>query len=346
MSNKMTDIYVSIIIPVYNVEKYLRQCLDSVVNQTFEDIEIICINDCSADNSLQIIKEYRQKDKRIVLIDLKRNMGQGEARNEAIKIAKGKYITFIDSDDWVGKDYVKVLYDEIEKSGFDVVSSCFYMFDNMTQEQKPYKFSKICYENSFNSIGQKQKLLTNKFIWSAWAKIYKRKFITDNNICFRMDKMEDNLFIFETIVACNNIKFIEHYSYFYRMNRINSTMSNKTTRFYSCVELLKRLKNFLVSENIYTVYENAFYAQVYLVLATEIETTKLPVKQIRNILSNLKNDLNLDLSFNVYIFDRFAYKFRVFIFKYCFKYGIDYKYIGRTIRKLYFCLSSLRKLPF
>ena len=110
MSNK---IMVSLIIPVYNVEQYLKQCLDSVINQTFKDIEIIIINDCSSDNSLKIIKEYQQKDERIIVIDLQENKGQGNARNEGLKIAKGEYIVFVDSDDWVTNDYVETLYKAI-----------------------------------------------------------------------------------------------------------------------------------------------------------------------------------------------------------------------------------------
>ena len=91
---------VSIIIPVYNVEQYLPKCLDSIINQTLKDIEIICINDGSIDNSLSILKEYASKDDRIIIID-KENEGQGIARNLGIKKAKGKYIGFVDPDDWV-----------------------------------------------------------------------------------------------------------------------------------------------------------------------------------------------------------------------------------------------------
>ena len=90
----MNEIKVSVIIPVYNTEQYLRKCLDSVVNQTFKDIEIIVVNDFSTDKSLQIIKEYQQKDNRIVFIDFPEHKGVSEAKNAGIKIAKGKFITF------------------------------------------------------------------------------------------------------------------------------------------------------------------------------------------------------------------------------------------------------------
>ena len=116
---------VTIIIPVYNTERYLRQCLDSVINQTFKDFECICINDGSTDNSYNILKEYVQKDNRFTVINLPENKGQGNARNKGINIAKGKYITFIDSDDWVKENHIEQLYNNITKYNSDIVIGSF-----------------------------------------------------------------------------------------------------------------------------------------------------------------------------------------------------------------------------
>ena len=102
---------ISIIIPVYNVEKYLEQCLKSVINQTFKDIEIICINDGSTDNSLEILEAFQKQDERIKIIN-KQNEGQGIARNEGLKVAKGEYISFIDPDDWVAQGMYEFLYNK------------------------------------------------------------------------------------------------------------------------------------------------------------------------------------------------------------------------------------------
>ena len=96
---------ISAILPVYNVEQYIKDCLDSIINQTMDDIEIICVNDGSLDNSLQVLEEYAQKDARIKIIS-QENQGQGIARNNGLKIANGEYITFIDPDDWVDVDTV------------------------------------------------------------------------------------------------------------------------------------------------------------------------------------------------------------------------------------------------
>ncbi len=105
---------VSVIIPVYNVEKYLRECLDSVINQTLSDIEIICVNDGSTDNSLAILEEYAQKDTRIKIIS-KRNEGAGKARQAAIKKASGEYLAFLDGDDYYKSDFVEKMYASAKK---------------------------------------------------------------------------------------------------------------------------------------------------------------------------------------------------------------------------------------
>ena len=104
---------VSIIIPVYNVEKYLIECLDSCLNQTLQNIEIICIDDASTDNSSKILEEYAQKDSRIILIKQKINKGQGIAKNLGINIATGKYLMFLDSDDWLELNAVELTYNQI-----------------------------------------------------------------------------------------------------------------------------------------------------------------------------------------------------------------------------------------
>ena len=112
---------ISIIIPVYNVEKYLSRCLESVINQSYKNIEIIIVNDGSTDNSFDICNKYKKKDKRVILID-QNNQGLSGARNTGLKHATGEYICFIDSDDYVEKDYVEYLYKLIVKDDYDLNS--------------------------------------------------------------------------------------------------------------------------------------------------------------------------------------------------------------------------------
>ena len=119
----MNDPKISVIIPVYNVEKYLSECLDSIINQTLREIEVICVNDGSTDSSLSILKEYSSKDNRVKIID-KKNEGQGYARKVGLDIAKGEYILFCDSDDKYSSNNVfENLYKAIKKNNSDLM--CF-----------------------------------------------------------------------------------------------------------------------------------------------------------------------------------------------------------------------------
>jgi glycosyltransferase involved in cell wall biosynthesis len=114
---------VSVIVPVYNVEQYLRKCMDSLVNQTLRDIEIICINDCSPDNSLAVLKEYAEKDNRVKIIDLEKNCGVGAARNAGMKVARGEYFGFCDPDDYVDLNYYGKLHDKAKETGAEMVKA-------------------------------------------------------------------------------------------------------------------------------------------------------------------------------------------------------------------------------
>ena len=118
-SLEMSDIKVSVIVPVYNVEKYLRQCLDSIINQTLKEIEILCINDGSTDSSPEILKEYEEKDSRIKIIN-KKNAGLSAARNQGLELAKGEYVSFIDSDDWINETFCEALYTAAKKYDSDI----------------------------------------------------------------------------------------------------------------------------------------------------------------------------------------------------------------------------------
>lgn len=120
---------VSVIIPVYNSEKYLEKCLNSLIKQTLEDIEIVCINDGSTDNSLEILNAYAKKDRRIKVLSQK-NLKQGAARNNGLKIAQGEFISFVDSDDWVDFDYLEKLYNAAIDNNVNMAAS------SITREKK------------------------------------------------------------------------------------------------------------------------------------------------------------------------------------------------------------------
>ena len=131
-----TEELISVIVPVYNVERYLPQCLDSIIASTYHNLEIICINDASTDNSLNILRQYEKKDSRLEIIDFEHNKGQASARNQGLDIAKGKYLAFVDSDDFIAVSFFQTLYDQIIKEQSDIAVCGICEFDDETRTQK------------------------------------------------------------------------------------------------------------------------------------------------------------------------------------------------------------------
>ena len=164
---------VSVIVPVYKVEEYLPKCLDSLVNQTLEDIEIILVNDGSPDNSDKIIKKYAKKDKRIVYIE-KENGGQASARNMGVKVAKGEFISFVDSDDWIELETLEECYKKAKKEKSDIVQ---FDLNKVINGEKHY-------EPFFTLEGEDLKKTYILNVTSPWGKIIKKEIITDNDLYF------------------------------------------------------------------------------------------------------------------------------------------------------------------
>ena len=170
---------VSVIVPIYNVEKYLSKCIDSIINQTFKDIEIICVNDGSTDNSLKILEKYALKESRIKIINQK-HLGPSSARNAGLNAANGEYIVFVDSDDWVENNLVELAYNKISAEKADVV---IYSYNNVEEgEAKPFEYvcSVLKYYEKKN-INFTDLISINHCIWD---RMFRKKFLTDNNIKF------------------------------------------------------------------------------------------------------------------------------------------------------------------
>ncbi len=172
---------VSVIIPIYNVEQYIEKCLDSVINQTYKDLEIICVNDCSPDNSAQILLEYAQRDTRIKIVNREKNGGLSAARNTGLDEAKGEYVYFIDSDDWIDLDYIEKMVSAITFSKTDVVVNT-----NVIQEFENKPSKKLVFgdleieENAFVDADN----AINNIMWASWAQLWDRKFLVKNDLGF------------------------------------------------------------------------------------------------------------------------------------------------------------------
>lgn len=220
---------VSVIIPVYNVEKYLEECLDSVVNQTLKEIEIICINDGSIDNSVKILEKYRNKYSNIKVINQK-NLGVGRARNVGVKLAKGEYIFFLDSDDYIEVDALEKCYIEAKQNKLDVVLiDSKKLCEIKENEWKIYDFLEInryhVFGNKIMSGEEAFNLMIEKKLegwWTCCIHFIRRGFIESIGIEFDEKNMhEDIIYIAEIILKSKRVKHVGEALYNYRL-RLNS----------------------------------------------------------------------------------------------------------------------------
>lgn len=234
--NKSIDGLISIIIPVYNAERYLKKCLDSVTGQTYKTIEIICINDGSTDGSLSILKEYQQKDDRIVIID-KQNEGASIARNVALEVIRGEYLLFVDSDDWIELNTCKKALQVLSDENADLVMWPYVKeFSARSEKKEIFKEEKIVFESEcvkslhrrlFGLSGKELRSPENAdALCTIWGKLYKTSYIKENDISFfdikKIGSFEDGLFNIEVFQQLKKVVYINDYLYHYRKDNEQS----------------------------------------------------------------------------------------------------------------------------
>lgn len=223
---------ISIIVPIYNVEKYLDRCIQSLLNQTLKDIEIILVDDGSPDRCPAMCDEYTQRDNRIKVIH-KQNSGLGYARNSGLEIASGEYVAFVDSDDFVDIKMYEILYNTAQSTNSDVV---YCGFNRYYSDKKIIHYNNVKSQTIYNGEDVKQLLLDFissspkykndwKYEMSVWHSIYKRKIIIDNNIRFLSERdylSEDIPFQTDFLMASHSATYIPDTLYNYCMNNASS----------------------------------------------------------------------------------------------------------------------------
>ena len=235
-------IKISVLIPIYNVEKYLYQCLDSVVNQTLKDIEIICINDGSTDSSLQIINEYAARDRRIKVIN-KENTGYGHSMNQGLKLAQGEYIGIVESDDFADLNMFKTLYETAKKFEAEIVKSNFFR-----QIGKYNIFTEIFdkyFTQCFSPINQNSDIFIPRA--SIWSAIYKREFLLKNYIFFNETpgaSYQDVAFSFKALACAGRVFLIKDAFLHYRIDNPNSSVKSKQ-KIYCIFDEFDEIEKFL-----------------------------------------------------------------------------------------------------
>ena len=251
---------ISVIIPVYNVENYLSKCLDSVCNQTLKDIEIICVNDGSTDNSLNILNEYAKKDSRIKIIS-KENGGQATARNLGIKKVQGEYISFIDSDDFIEQDMLERLYIKAKDNNLDISMCKIATYDNQTKEIKDnvwYYMLGVFRDFEKDIFNHKDtKEFTCNIAVTPYNKIYKTSLIKDNNILFPEGLIfEDEKFFFDVYLRAKKISIVDEFLYYYRVNRKGSTVDiAKENDYTDLIPISKQIRETFKQTNNYEDYK-------------------------------------------------------------------------------------------
>ena len=252
---------ISVIIPAYNAEQYIEECLETVMNQTLENIEIICVDDGSTDSTGKIIDDYGIKDCRIKALHIE-NSGQSVARNKGMEISKGEFLGFVDSDDFIDKRMFESMYHVAQKYGSDVVITNIYLYMNSTKLLAPYRdmvrFFHLEREKYFEPTDFPD-IVKNIGVWD---KIYRRSFVEKNRLLFPVGKIyEDHLFSFQSIVLAKYVSIISEPLYYYRKDVSESITGREVLQNKHKGDFLiitRSIKDFLVDQGKYINFAKDF----------------------------------------------------------------------------------------
>ncbi|MBQ6511124.1 glycosyltransferase [Methanobrevibacter sp.] len=276
--NSDNPIKVSVIVPVYNNEKFLKKCLDSIANQTLAEIEVICIDDGSSDNSLEILNSYKLMDERFRIISQK-NSGAAIARNNGLKMVRGDFVAFVDSDDWLELNALELLYDNAVSNGAELV-----LFDSV-EHHKDNKLKERCYmakdsiknHNNFTFNYQyKRNFVMNGYL-VIWSKFYKTSFLKNNNITFSNHLIfNDVLFHIKSMLMAKKISYCPHILYNYLRTNQNSIQSKigLSEKSFVLLDIMDEIEEYLI--------DNGFYEEL------ELDFIKFKLTELRGRLNKLK----------------------------------------------------------
>lgn len=319
---------ISIIVPVYNTAKYLPKCIDSLLNQTYDNFEIICINDGSTDNSLSLLEEYSKKDFRLKVFT-QENLGQGAARNYGLEIATGDYVSFIDSDDWVYLTLYQTFVDAINNAGQyvdiwmfnvasyitgknDVVPRVFFESDDWERHTD---------DNVIHIFDDCMRPFSRNL--SAANKIYRKKFLDDIGLRFPIGiKYEDQVFSLKAFFNAQSLMFTEDVLYKYRNFHSTSSSTEKSEKVFDIFKVVDLVENEIDKLNIYESYKYAFFQykyniffQYYMICPANLKDEyyssmkqRLLEAEKRNLASQIYSKLkNSSLFFAIKDYDRNAF---------------------------------------
>lgn len=255
MSNVNTP-EISIVIPIYNVEKYLNRCLASIEKQTFKDFEVIMVDSGSTDGSAKIAKEFAKRDERFKFF-ARENLGASNTRNFAMKQTSGEYISFIDSDDYISYNFLAVLYSAIKRTDADIAMCGFNIHFEQNSKNKPMKSLKAGEYGRDEALGYLLK--DNEIRFFIWNKLWRADLLKNNNIEFRDMYYEDVLFCTQAFSKMNKLVTVDKKAYYYSRRTktfLESSMSDKRINDY--IYTVEFLRKFLEENNLYDKYKDCF----------------------------------------------------------------------------------------
>lgn len=276
-------IKVSVIIPVYNAQEHLKQCLESIINQTLKEIEILCIDDGSQDNSLSILREYASRDSRIQVIQ-QANGGAGAARNTGLRAACGEYLSFLDSDDFFEPKMLEKAYHQIEQYKADMVvfNSDQFQMDQSIFAAVPWVFRKIDIP-PYQPFSHRE--LTGNvfktFVGWAWDKLFSRSFILEHNLCFQEQRTSNDLyFVFSALSLAKRIVVVDEILAHQRRGSSTSLSVTREKSWHCFHDALLALRKRLQDENIYWELEQDFINYALHFCLWNLNTLAEPTRQL------------------------------------------------------------------
>lgn len=293
---------ISIVVPVYNVQKYIGECLESLVNQTFKDIEIIIVDDGSPDESYKIYEEYAEKDSRIRIIK-KKNAGVSEARNTGIDNATGDFLMFVDSDDWMELDGCEILYNEYLKNKADlIVSDAYTVTNGVKRTNRIFKsdfatadrefirhYQAACIGYGYNPMPADKSNVSG--LGSPWNKLYSRKIIVDNGLRYDpyvMGIYDDNLFTLHYLSAVKSVSYVAKPIYNYRIVTQSLTQSYKANTLDISRRIFEKIQEFINEQDNPEFFEKPYYMYVIRRLSAELSVYYFSSKSTKSFSESRK----------------------------------------------------------
>ncbi|WP_305113959.1 glycosyltransferase family 2 protein [Thomasclavelia cocleata] len=296
----------SIIVPVYNVQNYLELCLDSIVNQSFKNREIIIIDDASTDNSASIIREYEKRFPELSAYFMTKNIGVGEIRNLGIEYANGTYIGFVDGDDWIDTDFYYNLMSFIKSDNSDIaICGIKDEFNNFISSHVRYKYGiHNCIEGKYAL-----KLLTKSENFNAFItpivnnKIYNKNFIVDNKIKFNSNRsFQDDFFSFFACLYAKRVSLVPdtYYHYYQRVDSVTHVFSKNLID--NCFDTLIQIRTILEEKNLIDTYTKEYYSFV-----------ERCIRSLLSMMIHKETDLYIQKKYLKYIFEIITRNFNMHI---------------------------------